>query len=146
MRASGEIWRCQASERMLDRRLGGLSQYKNEKRAAARSLLTWPPKVRLRGSNFWGSLHVASHNSLFLCLRETRTREDTQKEHPVSAVRVTAHPLLLPPRLCLLVAVERMFLLPSLYHRAAWKATEDNFISVSLTYCIFWRIGIIIEE
>ena len=43
--------------------------------------------------------------------------EGTQKEHPVSAVRVTAHPLLLPPRLCLLVAVERMFLLPSLYHR-----------------------------
>ena len=67
------------------------------------------------------------------------------KKHPVSAVRVTAHPLLLPPRPCVLVAVERMFLLPSLYHRDAWKATEDNFISVSLTYCIFWRIGIIIE-
>ena len=28
VRASGEIWRCQASERMLDRRLGALSQYK----------------------------------------------------------------------------------------------------------------------
>ena len=125
VRASGEIWRCQASGRMLDQRFGVLSQYKNEKGCCTK--------------------FVASRNSLFLCLRETHTMEGTQKEHPVSAVKVTAHPLLLPPRLCLLVAVERMFLLPSLYHRGAWKATEDNFISVSLTYCIFWRIGIIIE-
>lgn len=52
--------------------------------------------------------------------------EGTQKEHPVSAVRVTAHPLLLPPRLCLLVAVERMSLLPSLYHRGAWTARKEK--------------------
>ena len=51
--------------------------------------------------------------------------EGTQKEHPVSAVRVTAHPLLLPPRLCVLVTVERMFLLLSLYHRSAWKARKE---------------------
>ena len=104
VRASGEIWRCQASGRMLERRLGGLSQYKNEKGCCTK--------------------FVASRNSLFLCLREMRMREGTQKEHPVSTVRVTAHPLLLPPRLCLLVAVERMFLLPSLYHRGAWKARK----------------------
>ena len=112
VRASGETWGKQASGRMLDQRFGVLSHYKNEKGCCTK--------------------FVASRNSLFLCLRETCTREGTQKEHPVSAVRVTAHPLLLPPRLCLLVAVERMFLLPSLYHRGAWKATKNGVISVSL--------------
>ena len=97
VRASGETWGNQASGRMLNQRFGGLSQYKNEKGCCTK--------------------FVASRNSLFLCLRETHTMEGTQKEHPVSAVRGTAHPLLLPPRLCVLVTVERMFLLPSLYHR-----------------------------
>ena len=112
VRASGEIWRCQASGRMLDQRFGVLSHYKNEKGCCTK--------------------FVASRNSLFLCLRETRTREGTQKEHPVSAVRVTAHPLLLPPRLCLLVAVERMFLLPSLYHRGLGRQPSTNVIANSL--------------
>lgn len=68
-----------------------------------------------------------SYSSIFSYPYESsRTREGTQKEHPVSAVRVTAHPLLLSPRLCLLVAVERMFLLPSLYHRGAWKARKEK--------------------
>lgn len=58
--------------------------------------------------------------------------EGTQKEHPVSAVRVTAHPLLLPPRLCVLVAVERMFLLPSLYHRGLGRQPSTNVIANSL--------------
>ena len=113
VRASGGTWGNQAGGRMLDRRFGGLSQYKNEKGGCCTKF-------------------VASRNSLFLCLRETRTREGTQKEHPVSAVRGTDHPLLLPPRLCVLVAVERMFFLPSLYHRGAWKATKNGVISVSL--------------
>lgn len=106
MRASGAIWRYQASGRMLNQRFGVLSQYKNEKGCCTK--------------------FVASRNSLFLCLRETHTMEGTQKEHPVSAVKVTAHPLLLPPRLCLLVAVERMFLLPSLYHRGLGRQGKGS--------------------